>query len=146
MPLLQRTHQFFEDPAPVLIILELVETGAGGSEQDNIAGRAPSEACRTADSIVPDETTFFGPRICDSIFLCCGADRVHAFDPLTEQIVQDGVIAAFIFAAENQVDVAGKGFQRLDRGINVGGFGIVVEINAIARSPRIQAMLDGLNS
>ena len=36
------------------------------------------------------------------------ADRVHALHPLAQQIVQHRVVAAFIFAAENQVNVAGK--------------------------------------
>ena len=30
-------HQFFEDAATMLVILELVETGAGGREQNDVS-------------------------------------------------------------------------------------------------------------
>ena len=34
-----------------------------------------------------------------------GADGVDALYALAQQVVEDGVVAAFVFAAENQVDV-----------------------------------------
>ena len=36
--LLQRQHTFLEDATTMLVILKLVKAGAGGREQDNIAG------------------------------------------------------------------------------------------------------------
>ena len=72
------------------------------------------------------------------------ADRVDALHPLAQQIVEHGVVAAFVFAAENQVDVRGERFQRFDRRIDVGGFGVVVVVDAADGGDKFQPVLDRL--
>ena len=59
-----------------------------------------------------------------------GSDGVDALDAGAEETVQDGVVAALVFASENEVNVGRKRFERFDGGVDVGGFGIVVVIDA----------------
>ena len=72
------------------------------------------------------------------------ADGVDALHPLAQQIVEHGVVTAFVFPAEDQVDVRRERFQGLDRGIHVGGLGIVVILDAPQGGDILQTMLDCL--
>jgi len=73
-----------------------------------------------------------------------GSNGVDALDAGAEEIVEDGIVAALVFAAENQVNVAGERFEGLDGGIDVGGFGIVVVIDAGDFGDEFEAVLYGL--
>ena len=139
----QSPDDLFEDLAAVFVALELVEAGAGRSEQDNVSRLRGGVGF--ADGVlerlgVNDFGTFdlrfdLGRR---------RSDRVDALHALFQQVIEHGVVAAFVFPAENEVDVRGKRFQRLDRGIYVGSFGVVVVIDASNRGNKLQPVLDGL--
>ena len=51
--------------------------------------------------------------------------------------IQHGVVAALVFAAEDQVNAAGERFERLDGGIDVRGLGVVVVLRRRGWSRRI---------
>src|SRR5438093_1127554 len=104
----QPLYQVFEDFAPVLVISELVEAGAGGSEQHDIS-RLGIGAC-TLHGVVER----FGMHNLGRVFnlrfnlLCCCADGIDALYSLAQKIVEDGVVAAFVFSSDNKMDVRGK--------------------------------------
>src|SRR5438132_4665140 len=104
----QPLHQRFEDFAPVLVISKLVEAGAGGSQQHDIS-RLGIGAC-TLHGVVER----FGMHNLGRVFnlrfnlLCCCADCIDALYSLAQKIVEDGVVAAFVFSSENKMDVRGK--------------------------------------
>ena len=56
--------------------------------------------------------------------------------------MQHGVVAAFVLAAQNNQDASGKSFERLLRGVHVGGFRIVVITHPANFSDELEAMLD----
>ena len=76
-----------------------------------------------------------------SNLVCRRANQVGALYALAQQRIEHRVIAAFIFAAQNNVDVRRKRLQRFHRGINVGGFGIVIERNAVDGRDQFQPVL-----
>jgi hypothetical protein len=85
------------------------------------------------------------PRSCDSIFggRADGVDGAHSF---AEQVGEFGVVGGLVFAAEDEVDAAGEGGDGLWRGVDVGGLGVVVEVDAVEGGDEFQAMLDGLEA
>ena len=75
-------------------------------------------------------------------FLRCRADQKRKNGLLTQRLLQRGVIAAFVFPAQNDQDSPGKSIQGLQRGIHVGRLRVV----EIAHTPnfrdKLEAMLD----
>ena len=65
--------------------------------------------------------------------------RVLPFPAAAEQ---DGVVAAFVFAAENDQHPPGECIERLQRRIHIGGFRIVVVADPANLGDKFQAMLD----
>ena len=59
------------------------------------------------------------------------------------QRLQLAVVAVLVLAAEDEVNVGRKRFQRLDRRVHVGGLGVVVVLHAAQRGDVLQAMLHG---
>ena len=111
----------------MLVVLELVEAGAGWGQQDDVAGygRYTGLADGVLQSLGMHDLGFnlgfdFRRR---------SADRIDALDPLSKQFIEDGVVATFVLAAEDEVNVRGKRFQSLDGRIDVGGLGIVVVVS-----------------
>src|SRR5579884_1242567 len=136
-------HHVFEDSPPVLVIFKLIEAGAGGCEEDDVTlfrcrGRTPDSSFQ---GFGVDDLGGSGDLRLD--FLCRRTDGVHALDALAQEIVQDRVIAALVFAAEDHVDVAGERFERLDGCIHIGGLGVIVEIYAVDGGHVLEAVLDG---
>ena len=74
----------------------------------------------------------------------CRADGVDALDPLPQQVVELCVVAVFVLASENQVDICRERFQGLDGCIHVGGLGVVVVLDATNRGHVFQPVLDRL--
>ena len=72
------------------------------------------------------------------------SNRIHALHPLPQQFVEQCVVAAFVFATQNQVDVRGKGFQRLEGRVHIRRLRIVVVIHAAYRRHKLQPVLDRL--
>ena len=67
LPRRQVPDQIFEDPSAMFVIVELIEAGAGRSQQHHVAAVAASLARFTAASSVP-ALTISVPLACDSIF------------------------------------------------------------------------------
>ena len=63
-------------------------------------------------------------------------DRVDAFCARAQQRIEHCVITAFVFSAENNVQIRRERFERFDGGVNVCRFGIVVVGDAIRWSQR----------
>ena len=106
--LAEGVDDFLEDAASVFVALELVEAGAGGSEQDDVSGFRGG--CGAANGVVEGFGVEDFGRALDVGFDLGGgcADGVDALDAVAEQVVEDGVVAAFVLAAEDQVDVGGE--------------------------------------
>ena len=83
------------------------------------------------------------PRRCDSI-LGGRTDGVNGADALAEQRREFRVVGVFVLAAEDEMDAGGKCGDGLGGGVHVGGFGVVVELDAVDGGDVFQAMLDGL--
>src|ERR1017187_5858503 len=139
-PRCQLANQVFEYPSAVFVAVKLIEAGAGWSQQHNIA--------RTGRFASPLDRGLQRPGACDLSSLrlrldFCGgcANGIDPLHSLLEQRIQHTVVAALVLAAKNEVDAAGKRLQRLDGRVNIGGFGIVVILDATDRSPELQAML-----
>src|ERR1019366_6497782 len=98
--------------------------GAGWSQQHNIArtGRFASPLDRGLQR--PDARDLSSLRL--RLDLGGGrTDGVHALHSLLEQRIQYAVVAAFVFAAKNEVNAAGKRLQRLNGGVDISSLGIV---------------------
>src|SRR5208337_4998498 len=76
----------------------------------------------------------------------CSSYGVHALHSLSQQLMEHGVVAALILATENQVNVRGERFERLDGGIYIRGFGVVVVIHACEPGHELQPVLDGFEN
>src|SRR5580704_11116081 len=102
----QILDQLFEDLPALLVILKLIEAGAGRGEQYDIAGtgvrRCFSDCAREraagnqADRAFEMRCNFVGGR----------ADQEHGVGLGAETLAHDCVVAAFIGAAENDPEVA----------------------------------------
>src|ERR1044071_7937030 len=127
----------------MLVIFKLIEAGARRRKQHHVARGGGFE--RLAHS------TFQRARADDrrgilhvrGNLVRGGADQVNALHPLAQQWVQHCVVAAFIFAAQNDVDVRGKRLQRFHRGVNVGRFGVVIERDAVDGRHQFEPVFDG---
>src|SRR5215472_926309 len=118
----QGKHQLPKDAAAVLVVVKLVEAGAGRRQQHDIArgGGLKGLADRALDGAGAQQ----GRRSLDlrGDLIGGGADQVGAPGAGTQQRVEDRVVAALVLASQDNVDVAGEGFQGLHRGVNIGGF------------------------
>ena len=72
------------------------------------------------------------------------ADGVDGAHPFAQQRRKRRVVGALVFAAENQVNAAGKRRNRFGGGVDVGGLRVVVELDAVDGGNKFQAMLDSL--
>src|SRR6476469_2398624 len=94
-------------PAP-LIILKLVETGAGGGEQYGIARSRMLVRIghRALDRVAIGQDDGASERFSDQ--RRGHADKQDAFRALSEGRSQQGVIAVFVLAPQNDPQTAGK--------------------------------------
>src|SRR5713101_7018502 len=129
----QPSYCFLEHPSAVLIILELVEAGARGSQQHNIS----CFGCRRRTfqrSLECPRVVNFRRRLDLRLdFFRRGTDRVDALHPLPQQVAEQRVIAVFVLAAKNEVDIRRERLQRFDRGVHVSRLGVVVVLDAANR-------------
>ena len=95
----KRCDYLFEHSAPVLVVLELVEAGAGWSQQHNVSG--------CGDRSGPSQRGFQGLGVVNfhsfnlRLDLVRGrADGVDPLHPLPQQLVELRVVAVFIFAPQ----------------------------------------------
>src|SRR5947207_6500401 len=127
----------------MLIVFKLVEAGAGRREQHYVT--RPRQSMRTFDGIVerlarqnlnsrPDLRTDF---------LRCGTDRVYALHALTQERVHQRVVAVFVFASENEMDIAAKRLDGFDGRVDIRRFGVVVILNPVDGCDMLQSMFDG---
>ncbi len=142
---LPRHHSLLEDPSPVFVVFKLVEAGAGRRQQNHISRhRLAAAACSTAASSVPAGTTWRDPPDLPFDLFRRRADGVDRFDPLLQQSMELGVVGVLIFAAENEVNVPRKGGNCFCRGVDVGGLGVVVVVDALDGGNKLQPMLNGM--
>src|ERR1039457_2526650 len=139
-PRCQLANQVFEYPSAVFVAVKLIEAGAGWSQQHYIA--------RTGRFTGPLDRGLQRPDTCDLSSLRLRLDLsgsrangIDALHSLVEQRIQHTVVAALVLAAQNEMDAAGERLQRLDGRVNIGGFGIVVILDATDRGHILQAML-----
>src|SRR5581483_2694008 len=136
--------QFFEHAPAVLVVFELVEAGAGGGEEDDVAGSGRFGSLFDCHLEGTGTQDVGGARDLRFDFFGGGADGVHALGALAEQRREHGVVAALVLAAEDHVQIGGERFQGFDGGVNVGGLGVVVVIHAGDGGDVLQPVLDRL--
>src|ERR1700744_1510463 len=127
----------------MLVILELVETGTSGSEKDNVSGHG---GCRGMLDGVFESLGMvdFGSGLYVGFDFGGGStDGIHAFDAGAEQVVENSVIAALVFATQDEMNVGGEGCEGFDGGVDVGGLGVIVVIDAGDFGYEFEAVLDG---
>ena len=137
-------YQLLEDAAAVFVAFELVEAGAGGGEQDDVAGMGGGGD--GADGLVEGFAGVDRDHAAELRldFGGGGADGVDGLDARAKQIGELGVVGVLVFAAEDEVNVAGECGDGLGGGVDVGGLGVVVDFDAVEGGDVFEAMLDGL--
>src|ERR1035437_3145072 len=136
----QLANQVLEDPSAVFIAVKLIEAGTGRSQQHYIARTGGFAGALDRVLERPDAYDLSSSHL--RLNLCrCRADGVHPLHSLFEQCIQHAVVAALVLATKNEVNAAGERLQRLNGRVHIGGFGIVVVLNATDRSHELQAML-----
>ena len=130
--------KFLEDAAAVLVAFKLVEAGAGGRQQDHFAGVRGSGG--RADGVVQ---RFAGVEWDHAAQLRLdfgggGADGVDGAHARAQQRRELGVVGVLVFAAENEVNAAWECGDGLGGGVDVGGLGVVVELDAVERGRHIR--------
>src|SRR5256884_272885 len=118
---LQLMHQFFEDAAAVFVVLKLIEAGACRGQEHDVAG--PRCVRGNLHGVLDRPGVLDGHAAGDLFFnfFRGRADQQRKNGLLTQRPLQHGVIAAFIFPAQNDQDSPGKSIQCFQRGIDVGG-------------------------
>src|SRR5664280_779038 len=136
-PRCQLANQIFENPSAVLVAVKLIEAGASWSQQHYIARTGRFTRALYCGLERPDACDLSPSRL--RLDFCGGcANGIEALHSLFEQRIQHTVVAALVLAAKNEVDATGKRLQRLDGRIHIGGFGIVVILDATDRSHELQ--------
>src|ERR1700719_1321394 len=130
----------------MLVVLELIEAGAGRGEQNDVSGGGVlsglSDGCAERPRSyhlhhsVQLALDLFGRR----------TNGVNSLDALVEQGRELGVVGVLVLAAEDEVDVAGEGLQGLEGGVDVSGLGVVVEVDAVDGADELEAVLDGIEA
>src|SRR5271166_6674511 len=139
----QCVDKFLEDATALLVVFKLVVAGAGGSEHHHFAG-ARGRGCG-GDGFVEGFTGVDGDNAAQ-ILLDFGrrdADGIDGNDALAQQIGKHGVGRAFVLSAQNEMYAATEGRDSFGGGVHVGGFGVVVELDAVSRGHVFEAVLDG---
>ena len=132
----ERVDILFKKSATVLEILELVETCAGRRQQHGVsrAGVCKGEGHRAVQSagLLDWEGRrlgwgwgklrgdFFGGR----------SDQQNFARPAAQGLREGRVVAAFVLASQNYEQAAGKCFDGLQGGVDVGGLGVVEKADA----------------
>ena len=121
LPLLPFGDEMLEGAAAMPGVFELVETGAGRSEENDFAGA--SGVGGGVDGFVEG---FAGVKGDDAAevgldFGSGGADGVDGTDAFAQQRGEEGVVRAFVFAAEDEVNAGREGGDCFGRGVDVGG-------------------------
>ena len=135
-------HGLLEDSSPLFVVFKLVEAGAGRRQQHHIAGyrlagRLVDRRLERAGANDPGDS---GDLAFD--LFRRRADGVNRLDPRPQQSIQLGVVGVLVFAAQDQVDISRKRGDRLGRGVDIGGLGIVVVVDAVNGGHELQPMLD----
>jgi len=92
-------HSFFEYSASVFITLKLIKAGTGGSKKNDISGH--SRFAGSPNSVLESFRMFNFRSTLNLRFDLggCGPDGVHALHSLPQQIVEYGIVAAFVLSA-----------------------------------------------
>src|SRR3954451_7311592 len=139
--MLQVPYQFFEDSAAMLVGLKLIKACAGGCEQDDVSGAC--FGCGSLDGCVDGagvEEWQSGEVVGN--FGCGSADEQNSFCFRLKFVAKDSVVAALVFAAENDPEVSGEGVDGFFGGVYVGCFGVVVIANSVPFTDELDAVFD----
>src|SRR5208337_1186267 len=126
----QVSDELLEDPSALLVILELVEAGAGRGQNHDISGLRGVRG--DFHRAVQRGGAFYGHAAGDLLFNFvrsrANQERKNGF--FSERLLQEGVVAALVFPAQNNQDAPEKSVQGLQGGVHVGGLRIVVVAHA----------------
>src|SRR6202521_1321548 len=139
---LQLMHQVFEDAAAVFVVLKLIEAGACRGEEHHVAG---PRCMRSNFHGALDRSGALDGHAAGDLFFNffrSRADEQRKNSLLTQRSLQHGVIAAFVFPAQNDQNLSGKSIQGLQRGIDIRCLRIVVIAHASDLRNEFQTMLD----
>ncbi len=146
-PRVIRWTSFLKTLSALLVILKLVETGAGRGQKHDVARFGSLRAAiSTARSRVPARSIATLPVICDSIFSAAAPIRRARIAFSRRGFLQDRVVAAFVFAAQNNQDAAGKSIECFQCRVHIGGLGIVEVAHAANLGYKFQPMLHALET
>src|ERR1051325_4851051 len=138
----QLVHELLEHTATMLVIFELIEAGASRREQNDIAGlRGPRS---NFDGALDRSRAFDGDASLNLLFdfFGRGTDEQCKDRLLAKRGLQNRVVAALVFPAENNKNAAGKSVERLERRVDVGRFRIVVIADAVVLRYTLEPMFD----
>ena len=104
-------NEFLEDMSAMLVILKLVEAGAGRSENHDVARLGGM--CGDLHGAVQGDGAFDGHAAGDLLFdfVRGGANQQSKNGFFAQGLLQDGVVAALVFSAENDQDAARKSVE-----------------------------------
>src|SRR5581483_2104733 len=120
--------QFFEHAPAVLVVFELVEAGAGGGEEDDVAGSGRFGSLFDCHLEGTGTQDVGGARDLRFDFFGGGADGVHALGALAEQGREHGVAASMVLPSGDHVEFGGKSFPGFAGAVTVGVLGSVVSL------------------
>src|SRR5271155_4729743 len=105
----------------MFVILELVEAGARGRKQNDIARR--STFAGASESVFERLRALnFGRALNLRLDLGGrGSNRIDAFHSPPQQLIEHRVVAALVLAAKNQMNIRRKRLDRLNGCVDVGG-------------------------
>src|SRR5271155_2517103 len=137
----QLVDQVFEDAAAVFVVFKLIQAGAGGREQNGVAGLGDlfGAVHGAFERFYKFQSYAAGDVAGD--FVGGAANQQGANGTLAQLLAEGAVVAVFVFAAENDNYAAGEGFQGFQGGVHIGGFGVVVILNAGEFRHEFQAVI-----
>src|SRR5215469_609054 len=139
----KRVHDFLENFTAVFEAAELVETGASGRQQYGIAGSAVAVAVPDGSLQRSGLDQRHGAVESAADLRGRGANQQDGPGLGGQGLSQRGVVEALVIAAQDQPDSAPERVERLQRGVDAGGFGVVIEIDAAEVADELESMFDG---
>src|SRR5215510_7742544 len=139
----QLIDDLFKNLAAMFVATELIETRAGWSQQDRVAGTAMLESVGDRRIQRPDIHQGYGPFQRRFDLAGCRPDQQCGMRLLSQRVAQRRVIQTLVLPAKDHPETAGERVERLQRGIHAGSLRIVVEIDSMERADKFQAMLYG---
>src|SRR5208337_1167728 len=118
---IQLLNQLFENPPALLVILKLVEAGAGWGQKHDVPGLRGM--CGGPHCAIQGGGAFDGHTADDLLFYFVrgGANQQRKNGFSAQRFLQNAVVAALVLPAENNQDAPGKSVESFQSGVHVGG-------------------------